>query len=338
MVRRVLYFTAPGALMVREEPIAALQSDQLLVKTLVSGISAGTELLIYRGQFTRDLAEVGDVISSRLEYPLPYGYASVGRVEALGSSVDRDWHGRLVFAFQPHASHFIAAPGEVIPLPDGLDLLDAVFLANAETAVNLVQDAAPILGEHVLVLGQGIVGLLTTALLREFPLQSLATADRFELRRTASLQLGVAGALDPAAGNFREAAGRLSGSRAEGFDLVIELSGSPSALDDAIALTGFSGRIVVGSWYGQKPAALDLGGSFHRSRIRIVSSQVSTISPDLTGRWDKPRRFAVAWEALRRIRPSSWITHRFSLDQAAEAYALLDRAPESALQVVFEYP
>jgi threonine dehydrogenase-like Zn-dependent dehydrogenase len=118
---------------------------------------------------------------------------------------------------------------------------------------------------------------------------------------------------------------------------VIEISGNPSALDDAIALTIFSGRIVIGSWYGEKRAPIDLGGKFHRSRIKLISSQVSSISPELSGRWDKSRRFEVAWNALKRIQPEKWVTHKFPFDQATQAYQLLDGSPELALQIIFTY-
>jgi threonine dehydrogenase-like Zn-dependent dehydrogenase len=122
-----------------------------------------------------------------------------------------------------------------------------------------------------------------------------------------------------------------------GADLVYELSGVPSALDQAIAVTGFTGRVLVGSWYGQKPAHLDLGGHFHRNRIRLISSQVSTLAPELSGRWTKARRFQVAWEMIRKINPSRFITHRFPITQAHQAYQLLDQDPEGAIQVIFSY-
>jgi threonine dehydrogenase-like Zn-dependent dehydrogenase len=128
-----------------------------------------------------------------------------------------------------------------------------------------------------------------------------------------------------------------SASQGIAFDLVFELTGSPSALNDAIAHAAFSGRIIIGSWYGKKRAEIDLGGSFHRSRIKLISSQVSTISPELSGRWDKSRRFDTAWKALERIQPQKWITHRFSLDEAAKAYQLLDENPGETIQVIFEY-
>ncbi|HLO15866.1 MAG TPA: hypothetical protein VK206_13620, partial [Anaerolineales bacterium] len=124
----------------------------------------------------------------------------------------------------------------------------------------------------------------------------------------------------------------------KGADLTFELSGRPQTLNDALALTGFCGRIVIGSWYGEKRAEIDLGGAFHRSRIKLISSQVSTIAPELLGRWDKTRRFAVAWGALERIKPGKWITHRFSIGRAEEAYQLLDENPQETIQVLFTYP
>jgi len=332
-----VYFTAPGRIELRKEPLPALEPFQLLVQTDVSAISAGTEMLVYRGQFPRDLADPNDSLSAGLHYPLCYGYASVGRVKECGELVDASWRDRLVFSFQPHKSHYITTPDTLLPVPDGITAANAVFLPNMETAVNFVQDAEPVLGERVLVLGQGIVGLLTASLLHEFPVQRLVTADRYQLRRQASLAIGLDSALDPSFDDFHAAAVRSLPSGATGFDLTLELSGNPSALDDAIALTMFSGRILIGSWYGEKRAPLDLGGSFHRSRITLLSSQVSSISPKLAARWTKSRRFDVAWEALRRHQPEKWITHRLPVAEAAEAYRVLDQSPEQAIQVVLDY-
>jgi threonine dehydrogenase-like Zn-dependent dehydrogenase len=248
--------------------------------------------------------------------------------------VGGEWQNRLVFCFQPHTTHFLAPLDALLSVPKSIDPEAACLLPSIETAINLVQDAAPILGERALVLGQGTVGLLAAALLAEFPLETLLTADRLALRRDASLALGITASLDPGASGFRQQAG---GFLREGADFVIEVSGSVSALDDAVALTRFSGRVVIGSWYGEKRAGLDLGGTFHRSRIRIVSSQVSTIAPELSARWDKTRRFQVAWEALERIHPERWITHRFPIDQADLAYRLLDEKLEETIQVIFHY-
>jgi threonine dehydrogenase-like Zn-dependent dehydrogenase len=293
-------------------------------------------MLVYRGQFPRDVAETFDAVSDRMHYPMVYGYACVGRVVQTCESVSREWEKRKVFAFKPHSSHFVCKTSALLAIPDDIALEDAGFLPNMETAVNLVQDAVPLLGEAVLVLGQGIVGLLTSALLRDFPLACLITADRYELRRKASVELGATQSLDPALSTFRRSVAQITNGGG-GCDLVIELSGDPMALNEAIALTRFSGRVVVGSWYGEKTAAIELGGKYHRSRIKLVASQVSSISPELSGRWDKARRFEVVWNALRRCRPSKWITQRMPFDQAAQAYELLETSPEKTLQMIFTY-
>lgn len=333
-VRQTLFFTAPRQVELREELLPAIAPDQVLVETIFSAISTGTEMLVYRGQFPRDLVETHDPVSSALHYPLAFGYAAVGRVVEIGKQVNKDWLDKLVFSFQPHTSHFSAKINTLFPVPPSLPLAAACFLPNTETAVNLIQDAAPLLGERVLVFGQGIIGLLTSAILAEFPLESLVSVDPYPLRRAASLALGVGAALDSHAPDFRTQAATLLES---GADLTFELSGAPAALNDAVALTVFSGRIVIGSWYGEKWAELNLGGVFHRSRLKLISSQVSTIAPELSARWDKARRFEVAWKALERLRPEKWITHRFPFEKAGEAYRLLDENPQETIQVIFEY-
>ncbi len=299
-------------------------------------------MLVYQGRFPRDLETDSAISSLRggFKYPMSYGYASVGVVRETGTQVDKSLRDQLVFSFQPHASYFICSSESVFPIPSSLSPETACFLPNMETAVNLVQDGAPILGEHVLVLGQGIIGLLTVSLLNEFPLDTLVAVDQFDLRcqmSEAQCQMSRVAAckiLDSSASDFRKQA---VSALDEGADLTFELSGNPSALNDAIALTRFSGRIVVGSWYGEKQVEVNLGGTFHRSRIKLISSQVSTISPELNGRWDKSRRFDVAWKALERIKPEKWITHKFAIDNAAEAYRLLDENPQETIQVIFQY-
>ena len=335
MKRRSLFFISPRQVEVREEPLHEPAPDQVLVETVCSAISPGTEMLVYRGEFPDLPVDLNiESLSGDFSYPLCYGYSCVGRIIANGSQVSQEWLDRLVFAFQPHCTHFLARVESLLPVPEGMDPEVAAFLPNMETAVNLVQDAAPILGERAMVFGQGVVGLLTASLLAEFPLGILITADRYRLRREASLGVGVKACLDPGDSGFRFITKSLLNPDA---DLSIELSGSPAALNDAISLTGFSGRIVIGSWYGKKTNPIDLGGSFHRSRIKLISSQVSSISPEMSGRWDKTRRFEVVWDAIRRIEPQKWITHRFSLDQAREAYQLLDKSPAEAIQVVLTY-
>lgn len=374
MERLSLYFTGPRQVELRAEKQPEPEPGQVLVRALYSAISPGTEMLIYRGQFPSGLPlDVSlPALTGTFAYPVRYGYAIVGEVVQVGQGVNESWLGRRIFAFQPHASHFVSPLSELHPLPEAVSPLEALFLPNVETAVNFLMDGAPVIGEVVAVLGQGVVGLLTTALLASFPLTYLVTADRYPLRRQASLALGAHASFNPdeigssksilatdwsQRGVHAETRPVLSAGTADhGADLVYELTGDPAALDLAIELCGFGGRVVVGSWYGDKRAPIDLGGKFHRSRIRLISSQVSTLDPRFSARWDKARRLGIAWEMLRRIRPAgvieetsqepaqssrsgriSLITHTFPFERAAEAYHLLDEQPEKTIQVVMRY-
>ncbi len=342
MRRTSLYFTAPGKTAVQEDTLPAPSHREVLVKTLVSAISAGTELLIYRGQAPAGLPVDETIPALRVPfgYPLKYGYSVAGRVEQTGPEVDEQWRGKLVFAFHPHESHFTCAVEELVPVPPGVSAEDAVFLANTETAVNLIMDGQPAIGEQVAVFGQGVVGLLTTALLSRLSLASLVTVDPYPTRRQRSMELGATTSVDPGEGDTpARIRALLQGDRPySGADLAYETSGAPEALDTALAVAGFNGRIVVGSWYGTKEATLHLGGRFHRDRMSVISSQVSTIAPQWSARWTKPRRLGVAWSALQSLRPSSLVTHRFPIGEAPEAYRLLDQRPDEALQVLLEYP
>ena len=337
MPAKSLFFTGPEEVAVRREPIPDPPEGEVLVETEVSAISPGTELLIYRGEAPVELAadEEIDALSGGLDFPLAYGYAAVGRVTAVGAGVGDDWQGRRVFAFHPHRSHVTTAPENLVALPPDCPPEVAAFLANAECAVNFAMDGRPTVGERVAVFGQGVVGLLTAALLAEYPLAELLTVDLHERRRELGEQFGADETLSPEEDDVVD---RLRGEdRPRGPDLAYELTGDPGALDTAVAASGFHTRLIVGSWYGSKPATLDLGGRFHRDRVRLQSSQVSTVAPPFRGRWSKKRRLDVAIDLLTYLDPTGLITHRFPVERAAEAYRLLDERPEDAVQVLLTY-
>lgn len=341
MKRQSLYFLEPQRVEVREESLAAPGLGQVLVQTLLSAVSSGTELLIYRGQAPAEMPVDESIVAlpGKFTFPLKYGYAAVGRVKALGPKVVQYWQDKLVFAFQPHESFFLAAPEELWLVPGDLTPEDAVFLANMETAITLALDGQPLLGEQVAIFGQGVVGLLLTALLSRLPLASLVTLDLYPRRRLASESLGADTSLDPQAPeDMKQLLTWLKGSRHHsGADLIYELSGNPAALDQAIAATGYHGRVVVGSWYGLKKVDLHLGVEFHRQRLKLISSQVSRLAPELSGRFNKSRVLELAWQMLRNIKPSRLITQRFPLTQAPQAYQLIDQNPGETLQVVLTY-
>ena len=334
LMQRSVYFIGARKIAVRESPLPPTPADAVLVQTRTSAISAGTEMLVYRNQMPHGIATDSTItaLDGTLAYPLKYGYATVGTVIDVGKNVSAKWMGRTVFAFNPHESHFHAHPGNLHPI-DKISADDALFLPNMETAVNFLMDGQPMIGENVVVFGQGIVGLLTTALLAKMPLARLIVLDGIASRRKMALSLGAHNAIDPTHPDAMTQVQSLLG----GADLAFEVSGAPAALNQAIAATGFGGRVVIGSWYGTKPVALDLGGTFHRSRIKLIASQVSTIAPNLSGRWDKARRFDVVWKMLADVRPSRFITHRFPADNAAQAYDTIDQHPADILQVVLDW-
>lgn len=272
MKRYSVFFTGPKTVEVRQEAVAEPQPYQVLVHTKYSAISPGTEMLIYRRQFSplqdRDLNIRS--LSGGFDFPVKYGYSTVGQVVSAGSRVDPAWVGRKVFSFHPHESMFNAFLDELIEIPGNIPMEDAVFLANMETAVNFIMDGRPGLGEKVIVFGQGIVGLLTTSLLSRFPLNSLVTLDRYNIRRQASRQMGAGISLDPGENEtIIQIKSLFRDGSAAGSDLTFEISGNGEALNQAIELTGFDGRVVIGSWYGSNPVTLALDSAFHRSRIRL---------------------------------------------------------------------
>lgn len=327
---------------------------QVLVETRVSAISAGTELLVYAGELADGtvLDEELPSLDGEFSYPLRYGYAAVGEVVEVGQSVDRAWLGRRVFGFNPHESHFLARPEELIVVPDGVDTEAGALFANTETALNFVLDGAPRLGETVAVFGQGAVGLLTTALVSATGVETIVAVEPLARRRELALAMGAdvvvdpdASGRDPAAGVRQHTVGvdtggadAVAGDEVEGgVDLAIEVSGRPSTLEAAVGATRFGGRVLVGSWYGTRRAEIGLDEHFHRDRIAIESSQVSTVAPELRGRWDRDRRRRVTWEQLARLDVERLVTDRVDVDAAPEAYRrLLDR-PDETVQVLLTY-
>jgi 2-desacetyl-2-hydroxyethyl bacteriochlorophyllide A dehydrogenase len=339
--RLSLYFTNTKSIEIRQERVPPPGPGEVLIRSEFSAISAGTELLVYRHLIStqQPLDTVVPSLSGDFRYPVKYGYSVVGKIVDTGSEIDRSWMGKRIFTFHPHESLFPASLTELLEIPGDLPPLDALFLPNMESAVNFIMDGRPSLGEKVIIFGQGIVGLLTLRMLAQFPLKSLITLDPLPLRRRISQQSGAHLSLDPTSqGDLEKIVSILGDENSSGADLTYELSGNPEALNQAIAFTGFEGRVVVGSWYGSKPVHLTLDETFHRSRIKLISSQVSTIASGFQGRWNKSRRFQTVWQMLEKIRPSQFISHQLPITRAADAYRTLDENPGDMLQIIFTYP
>lgn len=346
-VRRTISFEAPGRVKVREGPVPEPSPEEVRVRTTLSGISPGTERLIYQGKAPADLpadATFSSMDGASLDFPLTYGYACVGTVDMVGDEVAGNWRGTRVFAFQPHTSVFTCSPDDLVPLPDDISDEEAALVPAVETAVNFVMDGRPMVGESVVVFGQGVVGLLTTALLARHPVETLLSVEPSEVRRNWARELGAHHTFRPDEGEALHEALGVSSEDAleatehfEGADLTYEVSGDPDVLNMAVACTGFAGRIVVGSWYGTKKSELALGGRFHRSRMDLRSSQVSTIAPEYRGRWSKSRRMQVVLALLESNDFEQLVTHSYPVSDAPRAYQELNVGDPALLQPILRY-
>jgi 2-desacetyl-2-hydroxyethyl bacteriochlorophyllide A dehydrogenase len=326
---RALWFTAPRTAELRPERVPPPGPGEVRIKTIASAISHGTEMLVYRGEVPADLPLDLPTLAGDFSFPIKYGYATVGRVVDAGA--ESFSAGDLVFVHHPHQDAF-AVPAELpVRLPDGLDPTPGLFLANLETALNVVHDAPLRLGETALVFGQGVVGLLVTQLLKLAGADRVLAVDPIEKRRELALEVGADEAFEPGE-DLRERT--LDATAGRGADLAVEVSSSGAALQGAIDAVATEGTVVVASWYGTKPVALSLGGHFHRGRVRLRSSQVGRITPELGARWDRARRTEAALGLLPRLRLEELVSHRVPFEEARGAYRLVDEHPEETVQVV----
>ncbi len=328
-----MWFGAPRACELRAETVLPPGPGEVRVRAVASAISGGTEMLVYRGETPEDLPLDLPTLAGGYGFPIKYGYAAAGRVLDTGPGAGGLSPGDAVFVLHPHQEVFNAPAGLAVRLPEGCDPHLGVFVANLETALNVVHDTPLRLGETALVFGQGVVGLLIAQLLRLAGTRVLAVepaARRRELSRTA----GAEDVLEPDEG-LRERVLAATGGR--GADVAVEASGSGAALQNAVETAADEGTVVVASWYGKKPVTLMLGGRFHRGRVRVVSSQVGRLNPEAAARWDRGRRTRAVLDLLPRLRLEPLVTHRFPFGRATEAYRLLDGRPEETGQVILTY-
>lgn len=269
-----------GAL--RTESLRRPDDGEVLVETIATGISRGTETLVFQGlvpgsQHERMRAPFQE---GAFGFPLKYGYASVGRVV----EGPKDWLGERVFCLYPHQDRYVVPVDAVIRVPKEVASGRAVLAANMETALNALWDAPPRIGDRVAVIGFGVVGALAACLAAAHP------GVRLEVIDTNREKAGVARAL----GLAFSAPGDVSGEA----DLIIHASGHPDGLRTAFEIAGFEATILDLSWYGDREVALPLGENFHSRRLKLISSQVGSIAPVMRQRRTHKDRLALALELL----------------------------------------
>jgi 2-desacetyl-2-hydroxyethyl bacteriochlorophyllide A dehydrogenase len=343
-VPTLLTVPAPREIRLESVPSEPLGPGQVRLATLFSGISAGTELATYRGSnpylhkrwdAEQRLFQASDTPS--LAYPVRnMGYEEVGRVVELGPGVVAPAVGDLVYGTWGHRTEAAvdAAWAAARRLPDGLDPLLGIFSHIGSVALNGVHDAAVRIGDTVAVFGLGVPGQIVAQLARRSG-ATVIGVDPLPDRRRLALDLGAVDlALDPVAGGAAEAIKARTEGR--GADVTIEVSGVAAALHEAIRATAYSARVVALGFFQGTPTGLALGDEFHHNRVSLISSQISGVAPEQSYRWDKPRlaRTVMALQAAGTLNLRPLVSHVLPFAEAAEAFAMLDAAPESALQVV----
>lgn len=279
---QALWTVAPGRCELRAEDLPAPAPGQALVRALASGISRGTERLVLMGRVpeSQRAAMRCPLQAGDFPFPVKYGYSAVGVVEDGPEAL----RGRRVFVLHPHQDRFLAPAAMCIPVPEEVPDHRAVLAANMETAVNVLWDARPLVGERALVIGAGVVGLLVAALLARMPGLEVVVCDIDPRRRAVVESLGARFTAPEDAAGER--------------DLVIHASADPAGLRRALELCAFEGRIVEASWFGDREASLPLGESFHAKRLSIVSTQVGAVAPAMRGRRTHGERMALALSLL----------------------------------------
>ena len=276
------WVTNPAEGELRREPLNHPAQGEVLVRTLYSGISRGTESLVFNGRVPESEFSRMQAPFQTGEFPAPvkYGYCSVGHVE---HGPDDVLH-KTVFCLFPHQDYYVVPASAVLKVPENVPAKRAVLAANMETAINGVWDAEPVLGERICVIGAGVVGALVAYLCAQVPGVEVHLVDINPERRQLAEHLGVV--FCPPEHAPRDQ------------DCVIHASGHPEGLRQALELVGSEGRIIEMSWFGEGNVSIPLGGAFHSQRLTLKASQVGQLPPKLRPRWDYQRRLTLALRLL----------------------------------------
>lgn len=277
MLSRAFWTVGEGRGEIREAALSAPGPGRCLVRAVASGVSRGTEALVFAGRVPASQHEAmrAPMMDGQFPFPVKYGYSLAGFTD----------DGRRVFALHPHQDRCVIPIDQCIPLPDDLPFERAVLAANVETALNIVWDARPLPGQRVAVIGAGVVGLAVASILARIPLTIVTLADILARRETLATRLGCAFVTPD--------------RMPAGHDLVIHTSGSQAGLSTALGCAGDEARIVEASWFGDRAPIVPLGEAFHSKRLTLVSSQVGRIAPGMRSRRTHRERLSLALELLR---------------------------------------
>ncbi|WP_405804845.1 zinc-binding alcohol dehydrogenase [Streptomyces sp. NBC_00210] len=319
---RAFWLRSPGHGEIRDVALPEPGDDEVLVRTLCSGVSRGTETLVFRGGVPQSQHSVMRAPFQDGEFPGPvkYGYLNVGLVEA----GPRHLLGRTVFCLYPHQTRYVVPASAVTPVPDAVPAGRAVLAGTVETAVNALWDAAPLIGDRIAVVGAGMVGAGVAAVLAKYPAVRVQLVDAEPARAGIAKALGVDFALpEDAAGDC---------------DLVVHASATEAGLARSLELLAPEGTVLELSWYGDRRISLPLGEAFHSRRLVVRSSQVGTVSPVRGGRRTYADRLAVALDLLADPAFDALITGECAFDELPQVLPKLASGELPALchRVLYE--
>ncbi|MBS7589756.1 zinc-dependent alcohol dehydrogenase [Ancylobacter defluvii] len=321
MPAQSLWCVAPGRYEVRTGILPELEADMLTVRALASCVSRGSERLVLRGDVPKSEFQQMRAPFQQGEFPFPvqYGYQSVGVVEAGPEALK----GRRIFSLHPHQDVYRLPASAAVIVPDHIPPPRAAIAANMETALNAMWDAGAGPGDRIVIVGGGVVGLMLTALAAGLPGAEVTLVDVRPERAEIAVAFGADFALPAEIG--------------DDADIVFHTSASAAGLQTALGAGGFEAKIVELSWYGASATTVALGGAFHSRRLRLIGSQVGTVSPERRPRWPHARRLAKALSLLDDARFDRLITHVIPFAQApVRLPQLLNDGPD-ALAILLTY-
>jgi 2-desacetyl-2-hydroxyethyl bacteriochlorophyllide A dehydrogenase len=321
-VARSLWYVRTGAAELRTSRLRPPGPGEAVVRTLFSGISRGTERLVFEGavgesEFERMRCPMQE---GSFPFPVKYGYCATGVVEDGPPALV----GRNVFGLHPHQDFFVASMAMLAPIPEQIPARRATLAANMETALNAVWDSGAGPGDRIVVVGCGIVGLLVASLAARLPGAAVTAVDMDASRRPLAASLGAAFATPDRA--------------PADADVVFHTSATGAGLDTAIRCAGLEGTIVEMSWYGARPVQVELGGAFHSRRLKLISSQVGMVSPGRGARWDFRRRLASALGLLDLPALDALVAEEIDFEEAPKRLPQIFAPGAQGLAPVIRYP
>ena len=322
LTAQALWYAAPRRAELRSAPLPVPGKEEALVHTLWSGISRGTERLVFEGRVPVSEAAVMRAPLQEGDFPFPvkYGYCAVGRVE----HGPDDLTNRDVFSLHPHQDRFVAPLSMLVPIPQSVPARRAILAANMETALNGIWDSGAKEQSSLVVVGAGIVGLMIAYLGAHLLKSNVTVVDVVSERKPIAESFGASFATPD--------------TSPKDADVVFHTSATAAGLATAISAAAFEAKIIEMSWYGDGTVAVPLGGAFHSRRLQLISSQVGHVAPSHRGQWSHRQRLAKALELLADARLDALITDEIAFTEMPQELPRVLAPGAPGLATAVRYP